>query len=204
MKKRAGLFFLSCLLSAAVCAETPDAASRTLYTVEQGDTIPLVYLPEIYVFDSNTAKGRRIAAQLQRKQIQQTKLVYNVRKVYPYAKLVRQTLESLNEHYLTLDSEKEKKAYTNQVEKELFDKYETTLRKLTVTQGRILIKLIDRETGNSSYALIKDLKGALSARFWQTVARLFGSNLKSVYDRENEDKEIEEIIQMIDAGYFNY
>lgn len=181
-----------------------ESAYLIPYTIENGDTIPTLYLSEVFVFDSNTAKGKRIAAQLQRKQIQQTRLIYNVRKVYPYAKLVRKTLEDLNAQYMALESEKEKKAYTDKLEKDLFAQYEKKLRNFSITQGKILIKLIDRETGNSSYALIKDIKGGLSARFWQTIAILFGSNLKSEYDKDGADKEIEEIVQMIEAGYFNY
>ncbi len=193
-----------CSAVRVVAAPASDGDYLVPYAVEAGDTIPVIYLPEVFVYDSNTPAGRRVAAQLNRKQIQQTKLIYNVRKVYPYAKLARQTLEELNEQYLKLQTDKERKAYTDQLEKDLFAKYEKTLRSMTITQGKILIKLVDRETGNSSYALIKDFRGGLSARFWQTIARLFGANLKKTYDAEGEDKEIEEIIGMIEAGYFNY
>lgn len=208
MKDMKKWLLLSVCLLACVgrlqAARGDDGLYLVRYTVEQGDTIPVIYAPEVFVFDSNTAAGRRVAVQLQRKAIQQTKLMYNVRKVYPYAKLARTTLEDLNAQYLLLETEKERKAYTDQLEKDLFAKYEKTLRGMTITQGKILIKLIDRETGNSSYALIKDFRGGLSARFWQTIAHFFGANLKNTYDKDGADKEIEEIIQMIDAGYFDY
>jgi hypothetical protein len=71
---------------------------------------------------------------------------------------------------------------------------------LTVTQGRILIKLIDRETGNTSYSLVKELRGSLQAFFWQGLARLFGSNLKSEYDANGQDVQIEAIVQQIERG----
>jgi hypothetical protein len=80
------------------------------------------------------------------------------------------------------------------------NRFEGELTKLTITQGRILIKLIDRETQHTSYDLVKDLRGSFEAVFWQTLARLFGSNLKSTYDANGEDQMIEEIIMLIDYG----
>jgi hypothetical protein len=78
--------------------------------------------------------------------------------------------------------------------------YSDELKGLTVNQGKILIKLIDRETGNSSYEMVKELKGSFSAFMWQTVARLFGDNLKSTYDPDEEDRDIENIIGLIETG----
>ena len=89
-----------------------------------------------------------------------------------------------------------------QVEKELLDEYEDDLKKLTITQGRILIKLVDRETGATSYELVKELRGSFSAFFWQAFARIFGSTLKAEYDPYGEDRLIEEIVLLIDNGYF--
>jgi hypothetical protein len=80
------------------------------------------------------------------------------------------------------------------------DEFEDEVKHLTITQGRILMKLIDRETGDTTYYLLKDLKGNLSAVFWQAVARVFGSNLKTTYDPDGEDKLIEQIVLMIEAG----
>ena len=87
-----------------------------------------------------------------------------------------------------------------QAEAALFREYGPQLKKLSIQEGRILIKLIDRQTGTTSYELIQDLKGGLAAFFWQGVARVFGNNLKSEYDPEVEDRMIEEIIYYIDAG----
>jgi len=82
----------------------------------------------------------------------------------------------------------------------MFAKYEDDLKKLTMTQGRILLKLVDREIGNTSYNLVKEYRGSISAAFWQGIARLFGSNMKAEYDPKGEDAEIEEIVQLIEAG----
>ena len=82
----------------------------------------------------------------------------------------------------------------------MFAEFEQPLRRLSFTQGRLLIKLIDRETGDTSYNLIREYKGGVSAFFWQGIARLFGANLKDEYDAETNDKMIEHIISLIDMG----
>jgi hypothetical protein len=86
------------------------------------------------------------------------------------------------------------------VENELMEEFSDELKSLTITQGRLLIKLIDRETGNTSYELLRELRGSFSAFFWQTVARLFGSNLKTTFDAEGEDKLIDQIVVLIENG----
>ena len=86
------------------------------------------------------------------------------------------------------------------MEDELREEYEGDLRKLTITQGIILIKLVDRETGDTSYELVKQFRGSFSAFFWQQLARLFGHNLKLQYEPYGEDYLIEEVVQLIEAG----
>jgi hypothetical protein len=103
-------------------------------------------------------------------------------------------------HLLTLTTDKERKQYINEVEKQILDEYEEELKKLTITQGRILLKLIDREIGETSYEILKDLKGTFTAVFWQTLARIFGHNLKSEFDPQGEDKLLNEIMIQIENG----
>jgi len=88
------------------------------------------------------------------------------------------------------------------VEENLKKEFTEDLKNLTITQGRILIKLIDRETGKSSYTLIKELRGSFSAFMWQSLASLFNSSLKVEYDAEGEDKPIEDAIRLIESGAF--
>jgi hypothetical protein len=97
-------------------------------------------------------------------------------------------------------SEKERKDYMKEVEKEVFRDYEGEMQQMTLTQGKLLIKLIDRETRNTSYELIRDYRGKVPAAFWQGVARIFGTNLKAEYDPYGEDAIIERIVQEIEAG----
>jgi hypothetical protein len=128
------------------------------------------------------------------------RLVYNLKKVYPYAKMARMKLDEMNAHFITLETEYEKKKYTKQVEEEIRAQFEEQLKSLTITQGKLLIKLIYRETGNTSYELVKEFRGGLSAMFWQTLARLFGSNLKTKYDPYGEDQLMEDILLRIESG----
>ncbi len=158
-----------------------------------GDTVPIIKLPEINVYSFKIIKSKRKARKLSR-------LIKNVKKVYPYAKLAGIKLQEYNEIFLTMSSEKEKRKLIRQVEKELKDEFGDDLRSLTFSQGKILIKLIDRETGNSSFELVQELRGKFIAFFWQTFAKIFGYNLKTKYDPEGEDKNIEIIVLMIENG----
>lgn len=128
------------------------------------------------------------------------KLVRNVKKVYPYAKLANYRLKQLNESLAKIPTERHRKAYVKTVETQMKAEFKEELMKMTISQGRILIKLIDRETGNTSYQLVKDLRGSFSAFFWQGIARIFGNNLKDKYDATGDDKMIEDIINRIDRG----
>jgi len=161
--------------------------------IENGDTIILGYLDDVDIYSKPVFESRRDERRYWR-------LVYNLKKVYPYAKLAGIKLKEMNEHFLTLKNEKEKKDYTKQVEDEIRSQFEADLKDLNTTQGLLLIKLIDRETGKTSYALVKELRGGFSAVIWQTLARLFGYNLKTKYDPKGEDKLIEELVVAIDKG----
>ena len=131
---------------------------------------------------------------------QYEKLVSNIRKVYPYALIVRVKLAEVNEELENYPNDRERKKYLKDVEKDVFAEYRKDIENMTITQGRLLIKLIDRETQNTSYTLIREYRGKFSAAFWQSVARIFGTNLKDEYDPYGEDALIEAIIKEIDAG----
>ncbi len=127
-------------------------------------------------------------------------LEYKVKKVYPIAKVAAVKLAEYNRVYASFKTERERKKYVKGVEKALFAEFEDELRVMKVSEGRILIKLLDRQTGSSSFEIIKEFKGGLSAFFWQSVARLFGHDLKALYDPVMEDRLIEYIILQIDLG----
>jgi len=161
--------------------------------VIDGDTMWVADLDEVYIFPTKRFTSRR-------ERRRYTRLIYNIKKAYPWAKMAGERLAEVEIKMDSLETEREQKAYIKEVEQELLKDYKEDLKKLTVTQGRILIKLVDRETGDTSYELVRELRGNLSAAFWQALARLFGSNLKSEYDSEGEDRLIEEIIILIENG----
>ncbi len=157
------------------------------------DTIPHITLREVSVVPIWKFKNKR-------QRTHYSRLVINVKKTLPYARLASQRLREIDAHMQTLPTEKERKVYLKKAEKEMFAEFEKPLRHFTFSQGRLLIRLIDRETGDTSYNLIKEYKGGFSAFFWQSVARIFGSNLKADYDAQGDEKMIEHIIILIDNG----
>ncbi len=163
--------------------------------IEGNDTTLIVDLPEVdidlmnrYFQISETRQGRR--------------LISNVRKVYPYAKLAGDKLQEYDTILAHAGSEAERRRLMSQAEDELTDQYTEELKHLTFSQGLILIRLIDRETGNTSYKLVQDLRGKFRAFFYQGFARLWGYNLKTEYDPHNnpEDDEIETIVTLLERG----
>ncbi len=163
----------------------------------QGDFIPMLSLPEYKVKDERVFKNKR-------DRVKYNHLVKKVRKVYPYAKLAGLLLRQYNDTLIMMGGgEYYKKKYTKKVEEELKKKFGKELENLTISEGTILIKLIDRETGKTSYELVKELRGAVSAVFWQTLAKIFGNSLKSEYDASGNDKWIEEIVQNIEMGAYD-
>ena len=128
------------------------------------------------------------------------KLVYNVKKVYPLAKTAGSLLQQYAPVLASMPNKKAKDKYFENIEKQLWYQYSSTLKKMTISQGAILIKLIDRECQRSSYDVIRDFRGKFSAFFYQAFAKLWGYNLKTEYDAVNRDRDIEEIVWMIDVG----
>ncbi len=131
------------------------------------------------------------------------RLVHNFSKAYPYA-LVARKLVMEADSTIAADNLKRGKRdrYINEVQKELFNVFESQMRNLTVSQGALIMKLVDREVGKSSYNIIKDYKSGMAAGFWQGVAKIFGSDLKAPYDPEGEDAATEELVRIWEAGDF--
>ena len=174
--------------------DTLQGRSFLLQKVKRdGETLPEVEIKEVTVYAHPQFPKKSDYRKYER-------LVYNLKKVYPYALLVRNRLIKVNADMSNIKSDKERKDYLKKVEKDVFADYEGDIRDMTITQGRLLIKLIDRETQNTSYTLIKDYRGKLAAAFWQGIARIFGTNLKEEYDPTGDDALIESIILEIDAG----
>ena len=171
----------------------PAGGARLVAMITDGDTILLAYLRDLYVFPKPRFQNKKQEQFYWR-------TVRDVKKTLPYAKLVASELSIVNAKLAQLPNDKERKKFINQFEKEVFKSHEADLKKLTVNQGRMLLKLIDRECDRTSYDLIKNYRGSISAVFWQGVARLFGSNLKSQYQSDGEDKLVERVILLVESG----
>ena len=189
MGKRTLLLLMAALLVVeAIGQRRPIRGMRAQeWIVERGDSIAHVEVLPVYVF-SRPIDLRRYR-----------RLVDAVRKVYPLAQLAKEKMHEMEEQLLVLDK-KEQKAYIKQCYKEVLDEYTPVAKRMTRTQGKVFIKLIDRETDYTAYELIREFRGGFVASFWQGIGRIFGHNLKTEYDRENIDKVLEQIVIYYEAG----
>ncbi len=161
--------------------------------VYRGDTLPVMHIPEINVYDVN--KYNYLKSWRYRRTIS------NVKKAYPYAIVANLKLKRLDNQLAEVKSKKEQREFVKQAEEEMMQEFERDIKRLTISQGIILVKLIDRETGRTSYEVLKDIKGGFTAFFWQGIARIFGNDLKLQYDPDDKDKVIEDIIMAIEHGF---
>ncbi|MFO7791112.1 MAG: DUF4294 domain-containing protein [Bacteroidales bacterium] len=149
--------------------------------------------PEVLVFPEMNKKSRSGQRKFDR-------LTRYFLKVYPYAKLINETIDDIESDLDKFQDDRLKKQYIRYREKQLREKYGKDIRKLTISQGLLLIKLIDRETGDTSYEILQEFKGGFLAGMYQGVARLFGHDLKKGYDPKGEDKEIEILVKLYENG----
>lgn len=163
-------------------------------TIVNGDTLPSYNLSEVVIC---AHFGYLTPEEIKKNQ----KLIRNVKKTLPYAKLARARLTQLDAQVAGM-SEKQRKAAMKQAEKDITAEFSEELKRLTISQGKVLLKLIDRETGRTSYVLVNDLRGKLRAGFYQTFARIFGYNLKSRFNPQGDkyDNLIERTVLSIEAG----
>jgi len=159
--------------------------------VFEGDTIEARTLPGIYVYSYNPGANAKW-----------TRLRNAVYVTYPYARKAAIIFNDINLHISGITDQAVIKKYINSREKELKKEFTDPLTNLSVYQGKILMKLINREThGHNCYNIVKELKNGFTARFWQTVAFFFGSNLKQPYDATGEDAEIERFVKEVQRMY---
>jgi len=173
------------------------------YPMPNGDTLPSFFLADVIIrVDAPAFIKQQREANLQ-KDRELALLRYNVYKAYPYALIAANVIKNVDEELAKLPNRKAEKIYLKKVEAELKSKFKGQLENLTMSQGVILVKLINRETGKDCYGIIKDLKGGFSAIVWQSVAFVFNNNLRKRYDPTYEDREIEKVVQEINQrGYY--
>lgn len=189
-------FFLVVPCRAQEVLKIPKETNPVLLTpmcVYEGDTIPYFKLPTVYVFKPIAFKNKRQRARYNR-------LVRDVKKVLPISKEVRTAVIETYQMLQTIPDEKERARHIKLVEKSVKEQYTPRMKKLTFSQGKLLIKLVDRETNSTGYELVKAFMGPFKAGFYQAFAALFGASLKKEYDAEGDDIMIEQIIILVENG----
>lgn len=183
------------IIPAISSADTDDdRQKRIIYAlgeVYKGDTIPSFNLMEVNIYGRKNFKRKR-------QQRKYDKLVRDVVKTYPYSKEIKGVLVETYLYLQTLPNDEEREKHMEEVEKGVWDQYFPIMKKLTLSQGKMLIKLIDRECNQTSYELINAFIGKFKAGFYQAFAALFGASLKKEYDPSGADADIEEIIYLIE------
>jgi len=159
----------------------------------EGDTTFNVQMSPVVIFPPRKFRSNRERKRYYR-------LVRNVKKVYPYSLIIKRIFVESEFVIRHMENNRERKNYINEKEKQLKKEFEGDIRNMTYSQGRILIKLVDRQTSHTTYELVKHFKGSVSAFFWQGIARIFQTNLKYEYDPDGTDKWIEEIVARIENG----
>ena len=161
--------------------------------VYQGDTIPSITLKNIYIYPKLRFKNKR-------QEKYYYKLVRDVKKTLPLAKEIKQIVIETYEFLETLPDEKSKNRHIKLVEKGLKEQYTPKMKKLTFSQGKLLIKLVNRECNQSSYQLVKAFMGPFKAGFYQTFAAVWGASLEKEYQPQDEDQMVERIIILVENG----
>jgi hypothetical protein len=209
IKKISVRFFTICLLSSSICGFSQNDESvvipyvskipegyRVTAIIVNNDTIPYIVMPWVVINGQRSFYSKK-------KYAEWTKLKYNVKRVYPYAILAAAKLKEFDLVLATIPKEADRKAYLKKSEKELQKEFGEELKNLSINQGRILMKLIDRETGKTTYTIIKDMRGNFNAFMWQSLATLFGSSMKQEFNLNDPyDREIELAVRQIEAGEF--
>ncbi len=172
---------------------TPKGGFKVAVCVYQGDTIPSVTLRNIYVYPHLAFKNKKQEKYYWR-------LVRDVKKTLPLAKEIRLAVVETYEYIETLPDKKSRERHLKQVEKGLKKQYTPIMKKLTFRQGKLLIKLVDRECHQSSYELIKAFMGPFKAGIYQAFAALFGASLKKEYDPTDDDKLVERVVILVENG----
>jgi len=196
MKRTLSVAIYLLLLATALPLQGQIVAERKVRfgSILDGDTVPYYHLKEVNILESAS-----LLSDLEIRKNQ--KLIRNVKKMLPYAKIGKQRLDQLEREVAQLPKKQRKEAI-KAAEKTLLADYSDELKGCTISQGKVLLKLIDRETGRTSYVLVNELRGKLRAGVYQTFARLFGYNLKASYDPKHnkEDNLIERIVLSVERG----
>ena len=190
MKKALLAMIMLCAVAGEAAAQNRhDKGYTSIERVnDNGEELTMIRVAPVPIFNR-----RRDMRRYQR-------LVDAVKRVYPIAVTARERMAGMEDTLLMLKTKREQQIYIKRVERDITREYTPILRKMTRSQGRILIKLISRETDQSAFEIVREFRGRVEAGAWQLVAKIFGHNLKTEYDPEGEDAMIEQIVKYIEAG----
>lgn len=191
------LLFFSTITQAQESTNQSTVSPPLMYAIYEGDTVPIFNLRPVHIFAQKKFKNDK-------EREKYTKLVRDVKKTYPYARMISTSIIETYEYMQTLPDEKSKQKHLEEIQKYMMKTYKPEMKKMTKNQGKILVKLIDRQCNTSSYSIVKSLVGDLKASFYNTFAGLFGNSLKSRYDPNGKDMEIEAIVLQIEDGTIDY
>jgi hypothetical protein len=189
------------LLITVLCSHASQAQQGMYDTIKvnacvelNGDTIPCSWLDPVFVNAKMSEKWRKFHKEWNR-------LRNAVYVTYPYAKAASETMKEINAQLVNVTDKKQRRTIIRSKEKELKSRFADKLTKLSVYQGKVLMKLINRETGTNCYEIIEEYKGGFNAGFWQSIAFIFGSSLKQSYNPQGQDQAIEVIVQDVEKMY---
>ena len=191
MKKRVVLIVL--LLAVVAPFSMAQRRSRGFWhqewTIDNGDTIPMIHILPIRKYARKPDMRRH------------QRLIRMVKKCYPLAKQARIEMEKMERQLLAVKDKKEQEKLAKELQRQLIKKYTPVILKMTISEGKVLLKLIDRETEYTAFQIIKDFRGGFVAGFWQMFAKMFGNNLKLEYEPETKDKVLEQIVTYYEMGW---
>ena len=191
------LVLLSAVIAASAQVETGEPTFvptvKVSKTLVDGDSIQYMEMSNVYVYPEPTFKSKR-------QQQAYLRLVKNVKRTLPLAKQVRQMLIETAEYLETLPTKKEKEEHMKRVEAAIVKEYKPQMKKLTFSQGKLLIKLVDRECNSTAYEAMQAFIGPVRSGMWQAFAWMFGASLKKGYDADGVDKLTERVVLMVEAG----
>ncbi len=190
MKRAIAIFILTILCATPLAAQQriQRGATSQQRVWEDGDSITMVNIATIPVFNRRSDMRRY------------KRLVDAVKKVYPISVTAREKMRGMEDTLARMTSRREQQFYIRRIEREIIREYTPILRKMTRTQGRVLLKLISRQTDHTAYAIVTEFRGRIEAGVWQLVAKIFGHDLKSEYDPEGEDRMLEQIVIYYENG----
>jgi hypothetical protein len=181
--------------SGGVSGQSADSQGQyPPFAVPSTDSLRTLVWQDVYIYPQRTTPPTK------KQDAQYRKLVRDVKKTLPYAKMIYATLIETYEYMMTLPDDKAREEHLKRMERDLYDEYKPVMKKMTLSQGKMLIKLIDRECNSSSYEILAAFLGSFRAGFWNLFAGIFGASLKTEWEPEGRDAAAERVVEMVEMG----